>query len=296
MAEATDAFGQGVGATVFTSLVVKELDSDTVQVDLTPDGLVALVNGEEADIGNMTEQEFDNVLVENGANQSVIVTFASGAFIEVRAANDIISTMVVSLPTVMQGLTRGLMGNYNGNITDDLQSRNGNTTLSLNSSLEVIHYSFGVTCKSDLHMHDYCVYAILSTLYIYCTVLFAIYTYIGIVDSANDSLFSYGANESWSDFYSPDFAPIFEVDFNSSSISVESFDICEGDLFCIFDIAATGNMAIGLTTLSGGQELEMINTLSAPGLSLSGICHLPLSPTMHACNIMCPLQDIILYQ
>lgn len=152
MAEATDASGQGVGATVFTSLVVKELDSDTVQVDLTPDGLVALVNGEEADIGNMTEQEFDNVVVENGANQSVIVTFASGAFIEVRAANDIISTMVVSLPTVMQGLTQGLMGNYNGNITDDLQSRNGNTTLSLNSSLEVIHYSFGVTCKSDLHM------------------------------------------------------------------------------------------------------------------------------------------------
>lgn len=107
-------------------------------------------------------------------------------------------------------------------------------------------------------------------------------TYIGIIDSANDSLFTYGANESWSDFYSPDFAPIFEVDFNSSSISVESFDICEGDLFCIFDIAATGNMAIGLTTLSGGQELEMINTLSAPGLSVLGISHLPLSPTRHA--------------
>ena len=125
--------------------------------------------------------------------------------------------------------------------------------------------------------------------------LFAIYTYIGIIDSANDSLFSYGANESWSDFYSPDFAPIFEVDFNSSSISVESFDICEGDLFCIFDIAATGNMAIGLTTLSGGQELEMINTLSAPGLSLPGICHLPLSSTMHACMQILCVHSRILY-
>ena len=147
MTEAINAFGQGVGATVFTSLVMKELDSDTVQIDLTPDGLVALVNGQEADFGNMTEQEFDKVIVENGANQTIIVSFDSGAFIEVRAANDIISTMVVSLPTVMQGLTRGLMGNYNENITDDLLSRNESTTVSLNSSLEAIHYSFGITCE-----------------------------------------------------------------------------------------------------------------------------------------------------
>jgi len=93
----------------------------------------------------------------------------------------------------------------------------------------------------------------------------------GIIDSANDSLFSYGANESWSDFYSPDFAPLFDLDLNSSQ-SLEAFDVCEGDLFCIFDIAATGNMAIGLTTLSGSQELEMINNLSAPGLSLPDFC------------------------
>lgn len=104
-------------------------------------------------------------------------------------------------------------------------------------------------------------------------------TYTGIIGSAYDSLFTYGANESWSDFYSPKFAPLFEVDFNNSAYSVEDFDVCEGDLFCIFDIAATGNMAIGLTTLSGSQDLEMINNLSAPGLSLPDLCHLPLSCT-----------------
>ena len=97
------------------------------------------------------------------------------------------------------------------------------------------------------------------------------YICTGIIDSANDSLFTYGANESWSDFHSPDFAPLFDVDLNSSQ-SLEAFDVCEGDLFCIFDIAATGNMAIGLTTLSGSQELEMINNLSAPGLSLPDFC------------------------
>ena len=147
MAEAINSFGQESGATVFTSLVLKEVDSDTVQVDLTPDGLVALVNGEKVDFGNMTKLEFDQVNVEKGANQTITVTFASGTFMEVTSANDIISTMVVSLPTVMQGLTRGLMGNYNGNITDDLQSKNESTTVPLNSSLEDIHYSFGITCE-----------------------------------------------------------------------------------------------------------------------------------------------------
>lgn len=147
MAEAINSFGQESGATVFTSLVLKEVDSDTVQVDLTPDGLVALVNGEKADFVNMTKLEFDQVIVEKGTNQTITVTFASGTFMEVTTANDIISTMVVSLPTVMQGLTRGLMGNYNGNVTDDLQSKNGSTTVSVNSSLEDIHYSFGITCE-----------------------------------------------------------------------------------------------------------------------------------------------------
>ena len=147
MAEAINSFGQEAGATVFTSLVLKEVDSDTVQVDLTPDGLVALVNGEKVDFGNMTKLEFDQVNVEKGANQTITVTFGSGTFMEVTSANDIISTMVVSLPTVMQGLTRGLMGNYNGNITDDLQSKNESTTVPLNSSLEDIHYSFGITCE-----------------------------------------------------------------------------------------------------------------------------------------------------
>ena len=268
MAEAIDDMGQGVGATVFTSLVMKQLAADTVQVNLTPDGLVAIVNGEQVDFGDMTEQEFDDVTVEVGTNQSVLVTFASGVFIEVRVANDIISTMVVSLPTAMQGLTRGLMGNYNGNITDDLQPKDGSTTLSLNSSLEVIHNSFGVTCKLTIVLFRTCT---LQRIYMFTplsmsAVLFAPYS--GIIDSANDSLFTYGVNESWSDFYCPDFEPIFELDFNSSAISSDVLSICEGDPFCIFDITATGNVAIGMATFIGGQELDMITNLSAPGLFL----------------------------
>lgn len=72
------------------------------------------------------------------------------------------------------------------------------------------------------------------------------------------------------------------MDLNSS-ISLEAFDVCEGDLFCIFDIAATGNMAIGLTTLSGSQELEMINNLSTPGLSP---CRFLSHTIMHAHNLI----------
>ena len=42
--------------------------------------------------------------------------------------------------------------------------------------------------------------------------------------------------------------------------------MCEEDVFCLYDIAATGDTTIGLITLGGGQELEMITNSSQPGV------------------------------
>ena len=45
-------------------------------------------------------------------------------------------------------------------------------------------------------------------------------------------------------------------------MQMQAFEACGGDSFCLFDIAATGRMEVGLSTLAASQELEEI---SRPG-------------------------------
>ena len=46
----------------------------------------------------------------------------------------------------ISGALRGLLGNFNDDPSDDFISRNGSILLS-SSSLRVIHYDFGMSCK-----------------------------------------------------------------------------------------------------------------------------------------------------
>ena len=90
--------------------------------------------------------------------------------------------------------------------------------------------------------------------------------FVGIVNSSEDSLFTYSGNDSWSTFYDPDFVPLFEPVFNDSSLENTTYEICKDDLFCIFDIAATKKTEIGMSTLQGTEDLEMIVEMSKPGM------------------------------
>jgi hypothetical protein len=231
MVEANDNEGSEVPATVFSALCAKAMDSDTVQVELVETGLRALVNGEEVNFGDSQQNDFANVTVADLGNQTLSAVFSSGPYIEVKVENGIISVVVVSLPVFMEGKTEGLMGNYNRNITDDLKPNNNADPLPLASSLRDIHYKFGITW---------------------------------IVNSSKDSLFTYSGNDSWSTFYDPDFVPLFEPVFNDSSLENTTYEICKDDLFCIFDIAATKRTEIGMSTLQGTEDLEMIVEMSKP--------------------------------
>ena len=148
MVQATDNVEDSVSATVFSAIVGKETNSDTVQIELNPfGGLVALVNGEEVSFDELSTFEFRNVTVSDHGNQTISATFACGAYIEVKQENGIISVMIVSLSQEFRGFTHGLMGNYNGNTSDDLIPKGSTTPISLESTLQVIHEQFGVTCE-----------------------------------------------------------------------------------------------------------------------------------------------------
>ena len=87
----------------------------------------------------------NSVQITRTATNAVESVFTTGIAITVEVAAGI-PNIVVSMPVEFQNRTVGLLGNYNGDKTDDFITRNG-TALPENSTDEEIH-SFGQTCKS----------------------------------------------------------------------------------------------------------------------------------------------------
>ena len=134
-------------ATVFTAILAQELYSDTVQFEIISSQIVVFVDGGEVDFSSLTEQTFDNVTVAYLGNDTYSATFSSGAYLEIREENEIFSVLIVNLPQeFMEKNTRGLMGSFNGNTSDDLLPKLGQVALPLTASLQEIHEQFGITC------------------------------------------------------------------------------------------------------------------------------------------------------
>ena len=158
--------GNSSQATVFKAIVSKQNDSDAVQFEMIGGNLVALVNGEEIDFSLIKEQAFNNVLINDLGNSSFSASFYSGALLEVKEENGFFSSLTISLPRSFQESgTRGLMGSFNGNMTDDLLPNFSQSPLPLNSSIQEIHETFGITCKLNSLVID-------AVLYIYVLELF----------------------------------------------------------------------------------------------------------------------------
>ena len=135
------------GGTVFGAFVAKENNSDTVQFEINQQGLVALVNGDLVDFGMVVSQRFANVTVSDNGNGTLSADFTSGNSIQVTERNGIISDILITISNKYFNRTRGLLGQFNGDTTDDLRPANSSVPLPLDSSPEMIHYQFGLTCE-----------------------------------------------------------------------------------------------------------------------------------------------------
>lgn len=116
------------------------------QVRFTDDGeLEILLNGNITNLSNVNASSVDNnVDIRRTAVNAIQTTFSTGISVTVTLQSDILD-FVATLPQSFMGRTLGLLGNFNGNDTDDFIYPDG-TVLSNDAQDREIH-SFGQSCK-----------------------------------------------------------------------------------------------------------------------------------------------------
>lgn len=102
--------------------------------------------------------------------------------------------------------------------------------------------------------------------------------------SKNQSLFTYNqqTDQSWESFYDPLFQPLFVFNENDLFLSRK----CGNNMFCMYDIAVTGNDKIGLSTLNGNNLYDEYVQLSYPGLLLNVQNLIFVSPSTYVAMYM----------
>ena len=146
--QAVDASGLPTQATVFTAIVAKTNTSDVVQMEVVNGNEIEIcVNGVVLDFSITSCQWYAGVAVTRQVNGTVSLSFDGGYFMEVGGENDILSLIKVTLPDRERGRTQGLLGNYNGNSSDDLIPRGASEPIPVNSSLPDLHNQFGISCE-----------------------------------------------------------------------------------------------------------------------------------------------------
>ena len=77
--------------------------------------------------------------------------------------------------------------------------------------------------------------------------------------TSETSLFTYNPGEDVNTFKNESFEPIFldeNITFASDALRQQAEAICQGDVNCLFDIASTGDTAVGESTKQISVQLE----------------------------------------
>lgn len=143
MAPPSDA--TSVRGTSLVALAMKQGSHPTVQLEVANGEFNILVGGEEVDFAGLRERRVDNVTVTNDGNATFTVRFTSGVIIQASERNHILTNILVTVPEHFS--TVGLLGQFNGDPSDDLLSKNATVPLPTNSAMAVIHSHFGTTCN-----------------------------------------------------------------------------------------------------------------------------------------------------
>ncbi|XP_059160605.1 uncharacterized protein LOC131944081 [Physella acuta] len=219
-------------ATVFIGFAVKESNQTTFQVLLSSSNTTMLLMSHGVDITNDFYKDSDSEIIvasdsiqitrEYKNNRTIaVVNFASGVTIHVHVAVRCLEIMF-EVPKDLQGKTRGLLGNFNGDKTDEFITPDGQV-LSANLSEREVFQQFSQKWAVN----------------------------------ASTSIFLYGPGEKAEDFQHPEFTPMFKDEAKPEDVA-KAVEIC-GDKndACIFDFLATGDQAFAENTKSFSEQMAV---------------------------------------
>ncbi|XP_031570637.1 uncharacterized protein LOC116304951 isoform X2 [Actinia tenebrosa] len=225
------AKGDGT-ATVFCAVVAQERNTSKVQVNLEREGNFTLfVDGETLDYYSLTNQSTrlnGSVVVSRPKDNIFRATFPSGISLTVTEVKGALS-ILIAMPKSFRNQTKGLLGTWNGNQTDDLTTPSGDV-LPADASSRDIHFQFGQKWQVN----------------------------------ESTSLFTYQFGDNVSTFSNTSFVPMFidELKFYNESLKKKAEAACQGDINCLFDSASTKDVSVGLSTkIVGSQMVNESNIL-----------------------------------
>ncbi|XP_018097646.2 mucin-like protein [Xenopus laevis] len=193
------------------------------------------VNGTEFPL-TVNSTSLGMITLEITTEKELKASFVGGISVAVTAKFGSLS-FVATLDSSYQNKTEGLLGQFNGDVTDDLMYSYG-TNLSYN----------GVKLPNDSAIFE-----------------------MGMTwkTTPKSSIFSYNStnNESWYSYNNNSFVPLFYnelLQIRNKTLIDSANATCKGNDECIFDILSTGNLAIGEATLgvansATAQESSMNN-------------------------------------
>ncbi|XP_059175578.1 mucin-like protein [Physella acuta] len=225
---ALNSNGNETLATVWCALSMTSGDENSLRVEISPSRKIMIIYANKRDytteyLSNPNFFTFDNKMILRKQNGALEVSLPESIGMTVTLVNELLE-FSLTLDKKYQKMTTGLLGNFNGDKTDDFICPNG-TQLSDDSSEKQL-YEYGK--------------------------LWAI--------TQNESLFQYSYGQSTSTFSNPNFTPLFYDEQNPTTIA-EAEKICNGsgNLPCIFNFIATQNEKIAEISLKSSVQFEKVS-------------------------------------
>ncbi|XP_020492257.2 sushi domain-containing protein 2 [Labrus bergylta] len=226
-------------ATGLSSVAVKEKASDIIEVRLAEGQLQVLRNQKVLLFTEQRSMTLHGVFVFAPCPQNVMVTFQSGAGVEVCVHEGTMAASVL-LPTEFSNQTQGLLGLMNSDQSDDLLTQAGQVLSPAHATAEEI-FTFGA----------------------------------GWNISKNSSLFTYDTKYLLDNYYSspshdPAFVPAFCLpESPDDPLVADMLKMCsgEGAEFCKYDTLISQSLTMGNATLRAYQNYQVLMEALQPVLS-----------------------------
>ena len=189
----------------------------------------------------------------------LVITMPFGATVMVASQMTFLQATVV-LTNAYLSETRGLMGVFNGDPSDDFTLPNRTVLAADLTEAEV--YNFGLECKLYIIIQQNPI----RTRHFYFLSFFFLSCIAGHV-SESESIFQYFNDASYSTYNSEylTFMPTFTSEL-VDNLPSDVDSVCGGDQACIYDYAISGNAQLGNSTQlasQNGQDLEAILSKTA---------------------------------